>query len=32
MTAARSPPAAMPGDHLDTTIRIAFLPGIKHGI
>jgi hypothetical protein len=25
-------PAALPGDHLDTTIRIAFLPGIKHGI
>jgi hypothetical protein len=25
-------PAALPGNHLDTTIRIAFLPGIKHGI
>src|SRR6266487_2352733 len=23
---------ALPGDHLDTTIRVAFLPGIKHGI
>jgi hypothetical protein len=30
----RRPPAplALPSDHLDTTIRIAFLPGIKHGI
>jgi hypothetical protein len=29
----RRPPAplALPGDHLDTTIRIAFLPGIKQG-
>ena len=25
-------PPALPGDHLDTTIGIAFLPGIKHGI
>jgi len=25
-------PPALPGDHLDTTIRTAFLPGIKHGI
>jgi hypothetical protein len=25
-------PPALPGDHLDPTIRIAFLPGIKHGI
>src|SRR5512139_4063501 len=23
---------ALPGDHFDTTIRVAFLPGIKHGI
>src|SRR5713226_6816912 len=23
---------ALPGDHLDTTIRVAFMPGIKHGI
>src|SRR6266446_2034352 len=26
------PPAPLPGDQLDTTIRTAFLPGIKHGI
>jgi hypothetical protein len=25
-------PQALPGDYLDTTIRIAFLPGIKHDI
>jgi hypothetical protein len=25
-------PLALPGNHLDTTLRIAFLPGIKHGI
>jgi hypothetical protein len=25
-------PPALPLDHLDTTIRITFLPGIKHGI
>jgi hypothetical protein len=23
---------ALPDDHLDTTIRVAFMPGIKHGI
>jgi hypothetical protein len=29
----RPPPSpARPGNHLDTTIRTAFLPGIKHGI
>jgi hypothetical protein len=26
------PPPALPGDHFDPTIRIAFLPAIKHGI
>jgi hypothetical protein len=25
-------PPALPGDHLDATIRVTFLPGIKHGI
>src|SRR5208282_1832398 len=27
-----SPSTTPPGDHLDTTIGIVFLPGIKHGI
>src|SRR6266498_2355814 len=30
---ARPPtPSALPGDHLDATIGVIFLPGIKHGI
>jgi hypothetical protein len=32
LLARPSPSPALPGDHLDATIGITFLPGIKHGI
>jgi hypothetical protein len=32
LLARPSSPPALPGDHLDATIGITFLPGIKHGI
>src|SRR5262249_37742850 len=32
LLARPSSPPALPGDHLDTTTGVTFLPGIKHGI